>query len=112
MHSEGEMLIERFERYWLGLGTAMLRSRAKKYLSVGFMKDEDGRMAPGLAKSPERRRQPMRAARTFGGILAAPQELDRSGLDSDVDEWSPDGNMELTSSSSDGHSSEQNEMEY
>ena len=42
----------------------------------------------------------------------APQELDRSGLDSDGDEWSPDGNMESTSSSSDGHSSEQNEMEY
>ena len=53
MHREGEKLIERFERYWLGLDTVMLRSRAKKYLSVGFMKDEDSRMGPGLAKSPE-----------------------------------------------------------
>ena len=90
----------------------MLRFRAKKYLSVVFMKDEDGHMGYRLAKSPERCRQPMRAARTFGSMLMASQELNRARLDFNGDEWSPDGNMELTSSSSDGHSSEWNEMEY
>ena len=112
IHKGGEKLIEKFERYWLSLAMAILRFRATKYLSVGFMKDEDGCMAHGLAKSPKQCKQLIWVAQTFGRMLVASQELDRAGLDSDGDEWAPDENMELMSSSSDENFSKQNKMEY
>ncbi len=99
--------MKRFERYWLGLDTTLLRFRAIRYLKVKPVEDPDGRLTYGVTPSPERRTQPNRAAR--GPPIQAMNLRERSGRmgrSPDVEEWNPHDVIELSSSSSEGHSSE------
>ena len=104
--------MKRFEKYWLGLDTTLLRSRAIRYLKVNPVYEPDGTMTGGLTPSPERRTQPTRAVRR--GVVMPVQQPDLFGMtipSSDGEEWQPSDVIELTSSSSEEHSSEGDSMD-
>ena len=108
VHSAGDKLIGRFERYWLGLDTGILKARAVRYLLV---KHKEGGVRMTITPSPERRRQPMRTTRVSGPSAGIVREMiGRAGPSSDGDEWQPEDVIELTSSS-EGDASDSDDMD-